>query len=71
MTSNSPSGITNRSSRISASFKILKSDVVPSHPARTYVNFMSKSQAAKTFCVVQSFLPQKREAYDRGTLTLT
>jgi len=64
LTSNSPSGITNGSSRISTSFKILESDVVPSHPARTYVNFMSKSQTTNTFCVVQSFLPQKREASD-------
>ena len=41
---------------LNASFMILESEAVPSHPGNTYVNFNSNVQAANTFCVGYSFL---------------
>jgi len=45
------SGINKGSSRTRAFFKILESNVVPSQPAKTYVNLILKSQAVNTFWV--------------------
>jgi len=51
----------NESSHISASFNILESNFVPFHPGRTYVNFISKSQATNTLLIGKIFFYENKE----------
>ncbi len=53
-----PSRICNPLGLLSASFKTRESCALPSQPANTYENFMSKVMAARTFCAVPSFQPR-------------
>lgn len=50
---------------------MLASLVDPSQPANTYVNFISKSIATSTLCLVYYFLPLNDAACVLGTLADT
>jgi hypothetical protein len=65
-----PCGILSGYFLFSAFFRIIESDPVPSHPAKTYVNFKFGVHAASTFIVGISFLPRCLGASLEETLIL-
>ncbi len=64
-----PSRIFREHGLINAFFRILESNVVPSQPGNTYVNFKSNVQAANTFWVGYSFRPLYFGASEEETFT--
>jgi len=66
-----PSGIFRPLGLDSASPKTRESCALPSHPAKTYINFKSKVIAAKIFYVVPSFLPRNFPGISTGTFAGT